>query len=358
MHRMRIRTFFISVCSTLLICDCQGAGSTAPATSIPEFETRLEELRAQSHIPAITAVIAQGQTIAWVRGFGIADIATQRAATDTTVYHLASLTKTFASTVLLQLVDEGRVSLDDPVANYGITLPSTGTIRVRHLLSHTSGGVPGTTFAYNGNRFSLLDSVIARGSGMTFAAALQKRILDSLHLRHTAPNPQTPAFTVAALDRSTFENNMARGYTYTNGQYAATPYPVHFSSAAGLTSSALDVAAFSLAMDRDAFLKPATKALAFAPVVNAAGDTLPYGLGWFSTRYKGVRVVWHYGLWTANSSLIIKVPDRQLTFVVLANTDGLSSAYPLGAGTLESSPWAREFLEAFVIGSAPLPSGR
>ena len=56
--------------------------------------------------------------------------------------------------------------------------------------------------------------------------------------------------------------------------------------------------------------------------------------------------------WTANSSLILKVPDRQLTFILLANTDGLSSPYPLGAGTLESSPWAREFLDAFVLGSA------
>jgi hypothetical protein len=66
-------------------------------------------------------------------------------------------------------------------------------------------------------------------------------------------------------------------------------------------------------------------------------------------------VVWQYGLWTANSSLILKVPERQLTFILLANTDGLSSPYPLGAGTLESSPWAREFLDAFVLGSAPLP---
>jgi len=42
--------------------------------------------------------------------------------------------------------------------------------------------------------------------------------------------------------------------------------------------------------------------------------------------------------------------------VVLANTDGLSSPYPLGAGKLETSPWARAFLDTFVIGSLPLPS--
>ncbi|MEO8452833.1 MAG: hypothetical protein ABI647_23795 [Gemmatimonadota bacterium] len=71
-----------------------------------------------------------------------------------------------------------------------------------------------------------------------------------------------------------------------------------------------------------------------------------------------MRVIWHYGLWTANSSLIIKVPERELTFVVLANSDALSQPYQLGAGKLESSPWAREFLDAFVIGGVALPAGR
>ena len=69
-----------------------------------------------------------------------------------------------------------------------------------------------------------------------------------------------------------------------------------------------------------------------------------------------MRIIWHYGYWTANSSLIIKVPDRELTFVVLANTDGLSSPYLLGAGGLDTSPWARLFLDTFVIGSVALPS--
>ena len=69
---------------------------------------------------------------------------------------------------------------------------------------------------------------------------------------------------------------------------------------------------------------------------------------------RGVRVVWQYGLWTAISS-IIKVPERELTFVVLGNTDALSAPYPLGSGRLETSPRAREFLDAFVIGSVPLP---
>jgi CubicO group peptidase (beta-lactamase class C family) len=110
-----------------------------------------------------------------------------------------------------------------------------------------------------------------------------------------------------------------------------------------------------MALDRGDVISQAARDVAFAPTVSIAGDTLPYGLGWFSTRYKGERIVWHYGLWTAISSLIIKVPSRNLTFVVLANTDALSSPYPLAAGRLDSSPWARAFLDAFVFGTADLP---
>jgi CubicO group peptidase (beta-lactamase class C family) len=354
LSRIRSISSAAALAITSIASSCSSADVAAPANSLTEFEQQVENLRAQSHIAGITAVIVKGQSTAWVKSFGLADVSTQLPTADSTVYHLASLTKPFASTVILQLVQEGKVSLDDPVSDYGINLQSPGIVRVRHLMSHTSEGQPGTNFIYNGDRFALLDAVIQRGAGKPFAAALQERILAPLALRNTAPNPQSSSFAVSGLDRTAFEKNMARGYAY-SGSYIPVAYPSSFGAAAGLTASAVDVARFSMAMDRDAFLSPATKALAYAPTVTAVGDTLPYALGWFATRYKGVRVVWHYGLWTAISSLIIKVPERGLTFVVLANSEELSRQYQLGAGKLESSPWARAFLDAFVIGSTPLP---
>ena len=323
--------------------------------SIEEFDQRLESLRQQAHIAGVSVAIAENQRIAWSKGYGTADLATNRMASDTTVYHFASLTKPFASAILLQLSEEGRISLDDPVANYGIVLQSPGVIRIRHLLSHTSSGMPGTRYSYDGDRFSLLDSVIARATGGSFATELVSRILQPLGLTSIAPNPGSAAFSATGLDPSTYRANLARGYTYTNGTYAPTAYPTHFSTAAGLTGSVLDLAAFSMALDRGDVIGQAARDAAFAPTISVAGDTLPYGLGWFSTRYRGERIVWHYGLWTAISSLIIKVPSRGLTFVALANTDALSSPYPLAAGKLDSSPWARAFLDAFVFGTADLP---
>jgi CubicO group peptidase (beta-lactamase class C family) len=333
--------------------------AAAPARSVEAFEQQLERLRASSHIAGVSAVIASGQQVVWARGFGQADVTSGRAATTETIYHLASLTKPWAAVVLLQLVQEGKLSLDDPVSKYGIDIidnKGPGVVRVRHLLSHTSEGVPGERYNYNGDRYGLLDAVIAQAGGKRLGPALEERIIGPLGLRRTAPNPKSPGFVVSGQDRSAYEAQMAVGYTWRAGAYVRTEYPDYFGSAAGLTASALDVAAFSMAMDRDALLRPETKALAYTPAIGAAGRTLPYGLGWFSTTYRGTRVIWHYGLWVGNSSLIIKVPDRGVTFVALANTDGLSASYQLGSGKLESSPWARAFLDSFVIGPAPLSS--
>lgn len=318
-----------------------------------EFAKQLEGLRKEARIPGITAAISRGQRVVWISGFGLADVAAKIPATDTTVYHLASLTKPFAGTILLQLVHEGKISLDDPVAKYGITLTGPDTIRVRHLLSHTSEGTPGSAYRYNGARFGALDAVIRRGDGRDFASALDARIVKPLKLRWIAPNPGSPSFATAGVDMGTFYRNFARGYT-TGRRQTPAAYPTHFSSAAGLTASAREVLAFSMALDRGALLPDSMKTLAFTPTLTNAGQPTPYGLGWFTTEYRGVKVVWHYGYWTANSSLIVKVPERELTFVVLANTAALSEGTQLGAGRLETSPWARAFLDRFVVDGAPL----
>ena len=325
-----------SLLALALAVGCKSAGVTEPATSLDDFAAHLERLRSEEHIHTLSAAIVKDQSIAWTRSFGDG---VAGGTTDTTSFHLASLTKPLASTVILQLVDEGKVSLDDAVSKYGITFTNSAVL-VRHLMSHTSEGVPGAQYSYNGNRFALLDSVIVRATGKSVAAAIHERIIAPLALRHTAPALQSVS--------------LAPGFTWNGDRFVATAYESHFSSAAGLTSSARDYATFMMAMDRDAFLKPATRTLAYTAAVGPNGQTFPYGLGWFVTDYKGVRVIWHYGLWTASSTLVIKVPSEGLTFILFANTDGLSAKYPLAMGRLESSPWAREFLETFVIAKVPL----
>src|SRR5262245_63217251 len=167
--------------------------SSSPPNSarLANLEKRLGDLRQELKIPALSAALVKDQKVVWAKGFGFADLEKKIPATEHTSYHLASLTKTFASTILMQLVQEGKIKLDDPVSKYGITLESEGVIRVRHLLSHTSEGNPGEQYRYNGNRFAELDKVVQRATGKSFAELLIANILDPLGMNETAPNVPT-----------------------------------------------------------------------------------------------------------------------------------------------------------------------
>jgi CubicO group peptidase (beta-lactamase class C family) len=163
--------------------------SAVDASRLAQLETRLENLRQELKIPALSTAVVKDQKVVWAKGFGFANLENKIPATEHTPYHLASLTKTFASTIVLQLVQEGKIKLEDPVSKYGITLEGgDGVIRVKHLLSHTSEGVPGETYRYNGNRFGELDKVIQKGTGKSFGELLIANILDPLGMDKTAPN--------------------------------------------------------------------------------------------------------------------------------------------------------------------------
>ena len=126
-------------------------------------------------------------------------------------------------------------------------------------------------------------------------------------------------------------------------------YPQGFGTAAGLISTVLDMAKYDIAIDQNKFLTKETQQLAFTPTVSTKGEQLPYGLGWFTTTYKDTKLVWHYGYWTGNSSFILKVPERNITFIIMANSDNLSRPTNLGSGDALSSPVGMAFLKTFIF---------
>ena len=331
-------TMIVVALTLLSVASC----ATAQTGDLTRLQRTLAELQRQYAIPGMSAGIAQDGRVLWTNGFGLADQAGAVPVTPNTVFHLASLTKPFASTVIMQLVEEGKLSLDDPVGKYGITMPNAENIRVWHLFSHTSEGTPGTQFRYNGDRYAALDAVIQRASGQPFGRAVTERVIKRLNLNRTGPGQPARAGALG-LDSATLRSALAQGYA-PDGKVPVA-YPTLFSSAAGMVSTVTDMLTFGSALDGDGLLKPESRARALSPTVTARGDTLPYGLGWFTTRNRGYDVVWHYGYWTGNSSLIIKVPAQRITFVLLANSDGLSRPFRLGRGELESSPFANAFLD-------------
>jgi CubicO group peptidase (beta-lactamase class C family) len=323
-----------------------------PAQSLAEFEGVVERIRADLKIPGLSAAITKDRKIVWAKGFGYSNKEEAIQATPQTVYHLASLTKPFAATIVMQLVEENKLTLETPVSDYGIALDAHGVIRVKHLLSHTSEGVPGTSYRYSGDRYSYLDAVISGASGSSLCQLLQERILLPLNLNLTAPNPFS---SNNCLQNAAVLDMLARFYS-ANGQNPM-PLPTFFNSAAGLISNVLDVSTFSIALDNDVLLTEASRELMFTPFVSNSGRELPHGLGWFVDSDEAVKVLWHYGYWDSFSALIMKIPERQLSFVILANSNRLSSASN-GIGTDEDvnrSVVAQEFLNAFVYGTAQLP---
>jgi len=312
------------------------------------FRNFLEELRKDLKIPGLSAAIVKDENILWSEGFGYADIENQVKASPDTSYYLASLTKTFASTVILQLVEQGKLDLDAPVSAFGIHIHSPGIITVRHLLSHTSEDLPGTVYRYNGDRFALLDQVIKRASGKSFRELLIERILKPLHLTGTAP--YRTGNTAADSPFAQVYEKLTRPYGLdNNGRVIKGRYHDYFCCSAGIIAAAPDMAKYDIAISQHKLLRPETQEMAFTSFVSPEGKSLPYGLGWFTQEYNGVRLIWHYGYYSPSlSTLILKIPDERMTLIVFANTDALSRPFPLGDGDVLTSPLGVAFFRMFI----------
>ena len=302
-----------------------------------KFGAKLEYLRQQMKIPGLSAAVVMDQKLVWAKGFGYADLENRVEATPDTPYNLASVTKTVAATLVMQLVQEGVISLDDPVSKYGVELESEGTILVRHLLTHTSSGVPGTTYIYDGGRYAYLAQVVEQATGKNFGTLMQERILEPLGMTNTWMDYPRCA---TALGQSPYPIDwdgpdieaakpyqLSQSYEVIEGRECTIP----FSAAAGLISTVADLAKFDIALDQNVLLTEETKAEMLAPAVSTVPNRtdLSHGLGWYSMEYMGTHLNWHAG-WCAPSvsANIIKAPEQNLTFIIMANTDHLSVPYP------------------------------
>jgi CubicO group peptidase (beta-lactamase class C family) len=132
-------------------------------------------------------------------------------------------------------------------------------------------------------------------------------------------------------------------------EFEPSEYPVSLSSSAGIVTTVLDMAKFDVAMDQNLIVSKASKAAMFSETISNSGKPLPYGLGWFVQKYADIKLVWHYG-WApkAYSSLILKVPEKDVTFILFANSEGASSNFHLGRGNVLRSPFAVSFLNSFT----------
>src|SRR5215207_6617631 len=163
-----MRRAFCAICFVLLITFNTSVSSAVPVNltaagdeaRLAQFEQALESLRRQYNIPGLSAAVVSDRRIIWDKGFGFQDVENGIPATPDTPYRTASLTKTFASMLLMRCVEQGTLNLDTPIRNYTSGISEPG-VTVRHLFTHTSQGTPpGHRFIYSGDRYNFLTPVV------------------------------------------------------------------------------------------------------------------------------------------------------------------------------------------------------
>jgi CubicO group peptidase (beta-lactamase class C family) len=298
--------------------------------------------------------------VLWAKGFGYADYENRIPATPDTVYHIASETKPFAATLVMQLVEQGKVDLDDPVSHYSSDF-TDDSVRIKHLLSHTSSGpTPGERYEYDGERYEYLTAVIEKGTGKPFRQVMVETFLDPLGMSSSVPGPDVVEQAdkwVAVLGKDHLDRyaklleKQSQPYTlYGDSEIVRVPYPpASFDASAGLLSTVLDMAKFDAAIDRHVFLKKETQEKAWTNFVSNDGQRLPYGLGWFVADYDGTRLIWHGGNWgTGFSAIYVKVPERNLSLIMLSNSEALNGHMYAVGEDITNNAFACAFLRDFV----------
>lgn len=339
--------------------------STSPA--LPLLESYLESLRQQSGIPGMSGVLVRDRAVAWSKGFGFADATARIAATPDTPYLAGDVSEIFASTLLLQCVEQRHLVLDEPISSLGLTQPEPGAT-VRGLLSHTAPDGSPAPFVFSPDRFSHLTEVMEGCAPQPYRKSIAHRMLDGANMMDSVPGTDL-ADPNLTLPDGLFDPSDLDRYRQVLSQMAV-PYrvdakkratrntdlqPMPVTAANGLVTTAMDLAKFDKALtpldadDHSALLLPDTLNLAWTNALGRTGTPLPTGLGWFVQSYNGEKLVWMFGsVPNAYSALVLKLPNRGITFILLANSDGLSSPFQLAQGDVTKSLFASVFLKLFL----------
>lgn len=323
------------------------------------FERYLESLREETGIPGLSAAIVQGRRLVWDTGLGRQDIERSIPARADTPYAIGDLTQNFSAVVLGQCVERAGLNINQTMRRWTPDIPEPDAT-VRHVLAHASTGIPGEAYSYDPSRFAALTTVADDCADRPFRQIVVEDLFDRLGMRDSVPGRDLAA--IESSSAAFFDNARLRAYESVLARLAV-PYRVErggratrsvfptdtVTASSGLVSTVRDLARFDVAIDDDALIGRDLRAVAWTNVVTSAGAPLPSGLGWFVQTYNGERLVWQFGaIRDAGSALILKVPSREITLILLANSDGLAPADSLRAGDVTVSLFAKLFLKLFV----------
>jgi CubicO group peptidase (beta-lactamase class C family) len=330
-------------CSTLKSDNPGGGLSAADAEAID----RMFSQYSGPGVPGAAVVVIDKGRVAFTRGYGLADLETKAPVTDRTNFRLASLTKPFTAMAIMLLVADGYLQLDDRARDILPGFPAYGAeIRIRHLLTHTSGlrayedfvseastrhvkdrdvltllqradGLmfpPGSAFRYGDSGYVVLGLIAETVSGQPFPIFLRDRIFAPLGMQSTIVwqpgGAEVPHRAMGYAPGKT-------GFRLNDHSNTSTVL-----GDGGIYSSVRDLVAWDRALDAHTLLSARLQRLAWTPGELNDRTKTRYGLGWFIDRDARGPFVFHRGDTTGFSNFIVKYPDRKLTVVILTNRNG------------------------------------
>ena len=306
----------------------------------------------RNSVTGLSIALVDDQRVVWAEGFGYADKDKGIAATEDTLYRVGSVSKLITDTAAMQLAEQGRLGLDEPVARYvpGFTVrsrfPGTGAITARNLMTHHSGLArdlastagqetqpladvverikdsdaaypPDLVFSYSNVGLALLGLAVQDIAGAPFAEHMRASLLEPLGMTRSSFDPGPSPLP-----------QMSRGYK--SGTVAHETW-MHDVPAGGLNSSVADLSRFLemvFAAGRSGerqVLKPESLSQMLSPQNTASPLDLDFriGLGWFldwsSTRSGGLLASHGGDLGEFHSDLVV-LPEHKIGVVVLANS--------------------------------------
>jgi CubicO group peptidase (beta-lactamase class C family) len=323
------------------------------------FERYLEPLAQQIGMPGLSAVIVRNNRIEWHRGYGFSDVESRTPADIDTPYAIGGVTQAVTAVLIGVCADRFRFDIEQPIRAFVPTYPYN--VSIRHVLAHATD----TTYRYDPANYTALTTVVERCSQMPYRVATAIEVLNRLRMGSSVPGLDLGRQEGAAAGLL-FEPDTLRRYQ-TQLQRVATPYRIVRNSthsrseypsygldaAGGLVATARDLYEFESALDRGEPLSRSTLNQMWSQAIVSAGNgnriPTPTGLGWFVQSASGEPLVWTFGhIPDASSALILKMPRKNLTLILLSNSGGLANGYNFEQGDVTTSPFVKVFLRLFV----------
>ncbi len=339
MLSQKLSFYLFIVAFFLPVCAC----TQTKQNTFEAFAEEAASIQKALRVPGIAIGIMENSQLVWQTALGYADLGTKEAMHTKHLTPLASISKTMAAILILQLEEQAKLNTDDPVAKYIKNTGLPNSTKISHLLSHTSEGIPQSFFEYS-SRYGILQSIIENVAQKDYVTLMNEQILNPLAMNQSIPGVGAKGYEMLAKQIAS-PHKIGQNGTIVKGNLPAAG----LKTSTGMVSSIGDLAKYAAAIYEGKLISPASMKKMWTNMRSSEGDTLPYGLGWFVNKVEEVDIFWHYGHEDCYSTVLMYVPSKNLTLIVLANSATLSEHGRMLSGNPARSALFWAFLKHFVF---------